>query len=111
LAAAIGPLLVLPCSVTLRVGTKPVSQRWPSEKVSLMTRVVKAKKSEIWMLRVYSRVSPGLAPGAPVSLTTATPFWMAMDLSVQDVLVGPAAASLVTGVPGGSRGSIGVQVP
>ena len=58
---------------------------------------------------MYSSVSPGVAPAAPVSVTMATLFCVAMDFAVS-VCSAPAGLS-ETAMPEPSRLSSGVHEP
>ncbi len=57
---------------------------------------------------MYSSVSPGLGPGAPRSVATATDFWIAIERSFR--VWSLVVASLMARVAG-SRVSMGVQLP
>ncbi len=57
---------------------------------------------------MYSSVSPGVGPTPPVSMATATLFWIAIDFGVS---VWSFAVTSLTIAVGPSRPSMGVQLP
>ncbi len=101
------PAAVPSRSLTLKVGPKEVSSRWPSLKVSTSSSSSKLKKSESWKSIVYSSVAPAMAGPPP---TTLTPSCTAR-LFASKLAVASMEASAVTGDPVRSRLSSGTQRP